>query len=267
MNYLHLGLREDGQKLFPDSITDALAELLVIVSCNPRGMKRMVNLLHIIVVIGRNKPRNKYSDSLAIALSGESRQWDDFLMKCVHWLFLCQNFPFRMSVLLQVLLDFEQKRQFNEIKDDNPAICLYANPTGYAVLVPNVDKISLFQFYMQYVEKYIQAFKKSEKFCRYDKDPEEFAFLLKKTSLKIPTSQNILISCEDVLGPFREGEKERDRMFSLFCYSFNLDPAMRIEVSSSFDRTPRDYCLNRNLRLGRRSLPLLLTMNSNSMRT
>ena len=122
--------------------------------------------------------------------------------------------------------DSECRENFEEA--DAPIIS-YARSVktdGLDVEILDTDDISIFEFYMNHVEKYIPAFTKAEKFNRSDRDPEEFACLLQKTAIK--DGQNF-ITCKDVLGP-KMKPKGRDAMLSLLSYSFNLDPAMRIEV-------------------------------------
>ena len=308
--------------LLTDDMTRSFSLLLDKVTCNPRGMKRIANLLQIIVALGRIKPRDKYISLLPIA-QADPKVWNKFTEKCVHWIFLCENFPFRMSTLVQVILDFEQKREFNsnanackrrmgkksksnpttaspfdtenrndsgetdapiiptspsdsenrddsgetdapnifsglsdsenrdysgetdapniptspsgsENRDDSGVtdapIISYARSVktgGVDVEIIDTDELSIFEFYMNHVEKYIPVFTKAEKFSRSDRDPEEFACLLQKTAAI--TDGEILITCKDVLGPKIENTG-RDSMLSLLSYSFNLDPAMRIEV-------------------------------------
>ena len=211
--------------LFTEEMRTALNLLLAKVTCNPRGVKRIANVLQIIVSLGRIKPRDKYVSFLPIA-QAEEKDWNKFIEKCVHWIFLCENFPFRMSVLAQILLDFEQKSEFNVEKSD--AMITYSRSVrGNGNEIPDVDKMSIFEFYMNHVEKYIPVFARTEKFGRNDRDPEEFAYLLKRTAVK--RDGQAFITCENVLGP-KLRTNERDSMLSLLSYSFNLDPAMRIEV-------------------------------------
>ena len=111
-----LELNELSGKLLPSFITQVLCEIVRSKTDNPRGMKRVVNLLQIIACIGKLKRRDNYLSDLPIANSHEKEEGHRFLKKCVLWIFLCQCFPFRMSVLVQVILDFDQKKEFNDIE-------------------------------------------------------------------------------------------------------------------------------------------------------
>ena len=208
-------------------------------------MKRVINLLQIIFVLGNIKPREG-----PIAFSKDKDKWSSFLKKSVSWIVLCQNFPYRMSLLVQVLLDFDQKQSFNanSLKLLTEVRFSYRNSSDEKSHPELDEEMTIFEFYMIYVDKFVKVFKKSDRFCRLDNDPEEFTALLQRTARKEETS----IKCADVLGPkelskessanvekskaapaveSKESEEScRDGTFSLLSYSFNLDPAMRIEV-------------------------------------
>ena len=243
--------------VLPENICLVLNEVVKLVNCNPRDMKRVINLLQIIFVLGNIKPRGG-----PIAFSKDKGpMWSSFLEKCVLWIVLCQNFPYRMSLLVQVLLDFDQKQSFNANSKKllTGIRVVYRNNTAENSQPELDDEMSIYAFYMTYVDKFVKAFKKSDRFCRLDNDPEEFTALLQRTAHQATTT-DLAIKCADVLGP-REQSKEtkvelkttsvstssvpdakeaaaeyedkeaRDSTFSLLSYSFNLDPAMRIEVS------------------------------------
>ena len=188
--------------VLPENICLVLNEVVKLVNCNPRDMKRVINLLQIIFVLGNIKPRGG-----PIAFSKDKGlEWSSFLEKCVLWIVLCQNFPYRMSLLVQVLLDFDQKQSFNA----KSVILLtgirvvYRNNTAEKSQPKLDEEMSIYEFYMTYVDKFVKAFKKSDRFCRLDNDPEEFTALLQLTAHK-----TTIIKCADVLGP-REKSKGID---------------------------------------------------------
>jgi len=197
-----------------------------------------MNLLQIIAEIAKLKPMTGVSPAVTIARWKGGEKWREFSKKAVLWIFMAQNFTFRLSTLVQVLLDFEQKRDFNnedakafkyrpcQVNTVNEGNMI----SGEEGEVENVDTWSIFEFYQRHVEKFIHILRHSERLSRVDKDPEEFAFLLLKCDA-------IGIKCEDILGPriqpndddkSLEGERRKD--FSLLSYSFNLDSAMRREI-------------------------------------
>ena len=165
-------------------------------------MKRIVNLLQIIFVLGKIRPHDDLLSFAPIAFS-QKEEWNRFLNKCVLWIVLCQYFPYRVSLLVQILLDFDQKISFNANASSMMGDCpnpplefAYRNNSSED---PSLEeKMTIYNFYMLHVDKFVKAFDKSDKFCRVDKDPEEFAALLQQTAR---FSRGNSITCEDVLGP------------------------------------------------------------------
>ena len=263
------------------------------VEFNPRGQKRLINLLQLVAEIGKIRPvddDNPMSSTLVHWHIGGRRPWRAFCEKAVLWLFLCQNFLFRMSLLLQILLDFEQKRVFNAMAAERTADqpfgfsyrqCSMASvssdcdssdpdrsPPQHRLFISNqttpsvsykqssssrgnnsaaadepqdVDNVTIYQFYFDHVDKYVHAFTRASRFARQDKDPEDFSKLLLRT-LDI-ASDGSAITCADVLGPRYSSyysssgetvsasvESARNKSFALGSYSFNLDPALKLEV-------------------------------------
>eukprot|EP01035_Chromulina_nebulosa_P027417 gene27417-36061_t len=78
----------------------------------------------------------------------------------------------------------------------------YRNASGHGPKL--VEEMSIFRFYMLYVDKYVKAFDKADRFCRMDKDPEEFAALLQRTVSD--SNKEETITCDDVLGPKHASE-------------------------------------------------------------
>jgi hypothetical protein len=249
-------------------LPDTMAAVLKIISnkvdCNPRGVKRLINLLQIIAEIGSIKPLTGSSPPVFLKAWEGGQSWNLFSKKAVIWIFMAQGFSFRLSALVQILLDFDQKRDFNakdckykykpchrshessgdskitirndiEVKPDHNEESTNGTSSKDKVeekgLVIDFDDLPIFEFYMSFVEKYIYALPCSERLLRVDKDPEDFTYLLQ-------LSLEYELKCKDVLGPkiinLKTGEEdkssERMRDFSLLAYSFNLDPAMRLEV-------------------------------------
>ena len=192
-----------GEEVLPEGMTAVLSSTVKLVECNPRGMKRILNLLQIISVLGRIRPHDDLLSFAPIAFSQKEGKWNHFLNKCVLWIVLCQYFPYRVSLLVQMLLDFDQKIIFNakasSMKGDcpnPPREFAYRNNSSEE---PSLDeKMTIYSFYMLQVDKFVKALDKSDKFCRTDKDPEEFAALLQRTA---SFSDKNSITCEDVLGP------------------------------------------------------------------
>eukprot|EP00597_Dinobryon_sp_UTEXLB2267_P002931 CAMPEP_0170061478 /NCGR_PEP_ID=MMETSP0019_2-20121128/3028_1 /TAXON_ID=98059 /ORGANISM="Dinobryon sp., Strain UTEXLB2267" /LENGTH=427 /DNA_ID=CAMNT_0010267313 /DNA_START=206 /DNA_END=1490 /DNA_ORIENTATION=- len=236
---ISMAFNEEFQRL-PETMSAMLESVIGKVECNPRSVKRSVNLLQIISEIAKNKPVTDLSPPVKIAKWEGGKKWKIFSEKTVLWIFMAQNFTFRLSALVQVLLDFEQKKDFNnEISHSykyKPFTLQNRNKEGdKSAATDHLDKfdeMSIFDFYQNYVEKFIHVFRLADRLSRVDKDPEEFAYLLGKC-------HDIGVKCEDILGPqiqnsTAEGDSKevqrRRKDFSLLSYSFNLDPAMRLEI-------------------------------------
>ena len=198
---LELEIAVDAGAILPENMLAVLYTTIGLIDCNPRGMKRIVNLLQLIFVLGNIKPLDLQTSVISVAFSRKRKEWNVFLDKSVMWVVLCQNFPYRVSLLVQVLLDCEQKSKFNSSKSNSAF--LYANHTGDEPTVD--DDMPIFVFFLTKVDKYVKAFKNSDKLCRVDKDPEEFAFLLKET-LTVGEHQSS-ITCGDILGPKKQKER------------------------------------------------------------
>mmetsp|Transcript_6103 Transcript_6103/g.8525 ORF Transcript_6103/g.8525 Transcript_6103/m.8525 type:complete len:138 (-) Transcript_6103:127-540(-) len=77
---------------------------------------------------------------------------------------------------------------------------------------------------------------------RVDKDPEEFSFLLLNCDA-------MGVKCEDILGhriqPTHDDDatmkSQRRKDFSLLSYTFNLDPAMRLEIGDDMAGLVTEY--------------------------
>eukprot|EP01036_Dinobryon_divergens_P029330 gene29330-38409_t len=192
----------DSKSVLPDNICQVLDEVVKLVNCNPRDMKRVINLLQIVFVLGNIKPRD-----CPIAFSKDKERWNSFLEKSVLWIVLCQNFPYRMSLLVQLLLDFDQKQNFNtknSMKLLTNTLFSYRNSSAENSQPELDEEMTIYEFYMIYVDKFVKAFKKSDRFCRLDNDPEEFAALLQHSARD--DEEATAVKCADVLGPIEKSE-------------------------------------------------------------
>ena len=236
-------------------MVDEIFKLSTEVMFNPRNLKRIVNLLQLMNEIGKIRPIDE-NDPLSPKLDkwgfGQGYHWRIFCEKTVVWIFLCQNYLFRMTLFLQILLDFDQKREFNSSlepggsgspfkyqRTDSSHLnhCHLKNQEHQEP--PSVDDITIKDFYMDHVDRYVHAFRKSNKLARRDKDPEQFYILLQFT-LKVGSSGKP-ITCADVLGPTYlsylsdsnmsglRNVNDRNTHFALKSFSF-MDPALSLEV-------------------------------------
>ena len=144
----------DSKSVLPDNICQVLDKVVKLVHCNPRDMKRVINLLQIVFVLGNIKPRD-----CPIAFSKDKDKWSSFLEKSVLWIILCQNFPYRMSLLVQVLLDFDQKQNFNtnSLKLLTKVRFSYRNSSTENSQPELDEEMTIYEFYMIYVDKFVKV--------------------------------------------------------------------------------------------------------------
>jgi len=74
-----------------------LRSVVDMVECNPRSIKRLVNLLQIISEIAKLKPMTGLSSGATIATWESGEEWRKFSKKAVMWVFMAQNFTFRLG--------------------------------------------------------------------------------------------------------------------------------------------------------------------------
>ena len=210
-------------QLLPENMAEKLQSIAKKVERNPRCIKVLVNLLQIISEIAKIKPMTGESSTDTIFRWKGGVPWKDFSEKVVLWIIMAQNFTFRLSAMVQVLLDFEQKREFNAAKGSDKDFIFKSCWSNDTVVLDNFEGMPILEFYLTYVEKFVHILRHSDRLSKVDKDPEEFAFLLRQCDA-------IGMKCEDILGPLIDVEGERRKDLALLSYSFNLDPAMRLEV-------------------------------------
>jgi hypothetical protein len=145
-----------------------LRSVVDMVECNRRSIKRLVNLHQIISEIAKLKPMTGLSSGATIATWESGEEWRKFSKKAVMWVFMAQNFTFRLSALVQVLLDFEQKRNFNN-KDIKDKKFNYHKTSRYLATykkvkkdgtndVDDVDNMTILEFYQIYVYPHSSPF-------------------------------------------------------------------------------------------------------------
>jgi hypothetical protein len=203
-------------------VTQALESITNYIDPNPRRLKRIANILQLISEIAKVKTANEGSTEKLEQLPG----WDIFMVKLVKWIVLCECWPYRMSFMVHVLMDFEQKLGFNSIQQSR-----VQGSVRYHEVAAHENE-SIGDLYTCHVEKYIYKHDGAKKFNRLDQDPEVFMAILHYPMAF--DGRNIDINCKDVLGPLLEtSPKKRDINFSLLAHSYNLNPALRNTIAGS----------------------------------
>jgi len=232
---------------------------------NPRRLKRIVNVLQVISEVSKCKPLSELKPERKLR---DDPRWNDFSMKLVKWIYLCESFPYRTSFLVHILTDFDQKSDFNEISDEIAAdektdetiddnnkeleeLFFYKKHQkdeneAFQVpfQVPLNEEESIFKTFYRHVDKFIHNIKSSEKLSRLDGDPEVFSiFLMSLIKKPLADKKTLTITCKDILGPLDPANQnnKRDLNFSLLSYSYNLNPSMCHQIGLEMDELVSDY--------------------------
>jgi hypothetical protein len=102
---------------------DLVTSLSGKIDCNPRSLKRILNVLQVISEVVKVMHVN---DDMPIDLVVDHELWPQLSRKIAVWVFLCEAFPYRMSFLVRRLQDFSQKISYNKKSSEKRTIMLYA---------------------------------------------------------------------------------------------------------------------------------------------
>ena len=163
-------------------------------------------------------------------------------------------YPYRISYLVQFIMDHTQKVEVNKIIDDATVNERTASSSGLFKYFEMVDRghslpkeaISLnggdhiATVFAQHVERYLY-YDGSQALSVLDSDPERFWALM---SIPFPSTasevaDSVYISVQDILGPEMHDYSRAGSLslvhynpsFSLLHYSFNLNPTLRQQIA------------------------------------
>lgn len=123
--------RYNNQQLISLGMRDLVTSLSGKIDCNPRSLKRILNMLQVISEVV--KVMHVYDD-MSIDLVVDHELWPQLSCKVAVWVFLCEVFPYRMSFLVCRLQDFKQKISYNKKSSGKRRSMLYG-----AVVVNSTD--------------------------------------------------------------------------------------------------------------------------------
>ena len=162
---------------------------------------------------------------------GKLKVWPDFTSKLIKWTCLCELYPYRMSLLVLIATDFEQKQTVNRLaaqregkddggrsffryiasmqipgmagvaaapgkagaKDQDVDVAGAASSTGEAnPEIADIDDEYISTFYNKHVERFVYSLGVSQKMLRLDGDAELF-----QTLLMLPVPSGDASSTED----------------------------------------------------------------------
>jgi len=238
----------------------------------PRRLKRITNVVQLASEVARVK---MVSEKSKISIADDHR-WDSFSLKLVKWIYLCENYPYRISFLTQILQDLDQKHRFNievsefqyvsitskhtvsssegsnkddernvgAVDQDDIAVSVSAgmNKEGGARTMKDfpADNMTIGEFFYLHVARlpFVTNKDGSIQCANGDGDLEQLARML----FLPPTPDSPLgeITCDDILGPwngdFNDPNSKRDPNFSLLSYSFNLNPTNRHQIGTELSQ-------------------------------
>jgi hypothetical protein len=100
-----------GKASLPSEMHQTLNLLCSTSESNPRRLKRVLNVVLIAFEVAKSKL--EHEDDLMEKVIASNPLWPEFSTRLTKWIFLCELYPFRMSFLVQMLMDLEQKKMFN----------------------------------------------------------------------------------------------------------------------------------------------------------
>jgi hypothetical protein len=219
--------------LVRSKVLSALKEISLYLDPNPRKLKHLANILQLVTEVAQCKPVSEVDQDRY--LSNEPG-WEVFIVKMVKWIGLCECYPFRTSLLVQILEDMDQKTTYG-IRNPN-GLLHYEGVSGV-----DFESMTLVEFYFKFVARFIHDIPEFKKLNRLDSDPEMFVSYLSLPLSGLPATNGDIFS-SDVLGPIIDSKKTlRDLNFSLLSYSFNLNPAMRSVITLEVQNVKTDYPL------------------------
>jgi succinate dehydrogenase assembly factor 1 len=219
----------------PGHIRSLISSLSDYMDKNPRKIKRIINMLLLVFEVAKRKIIKVGVTNLIIT---ELHCWTLFSRKLTLWIVLCEVYPFRMSMLVSRLIDFEQQLECNQHTMHSSIDIFYkARAEDIHDDVQKIDEMTVSRFYFCYVESYIYTVESSRKLLRIDGDPANFTRLL-SYDVSLNTFDPKYLLCTDILVTRRS-----DRLvdLSILAYSFNLDPSIREQLNIEISELTTDY--------------------------
>jgi len=202
--YMEKKRRYNSRQLISIEMRDLVSSLSSTVGCDPRSVKRVLNVLQVILEVAKVMHINEENPTDFVV---DDKRWPDFSRKIAIWVFLCEAFPFRLSFLIHRLRDFIHKRNYNNIVNSGRRITWYSRGSSnadtedggdtfstrnvynnisllseicYLGSIPVLEQLGINEFYYRYVESYIYALENYHKHLHADRDPTEFALVLSR---------------------------------------------------------------------------------------
>jgi hypothetical protein len=223
--------------LIPTELIPFLNAFCSEVNRNPRNVKRTLNILQVIFEVV--KVKNIDEDDVAVVAKDEA--WPELSKKLVVWILLCAAYPYRISFIAQVVLDFDQRRRMNDrvSKLHCSSVVVYGSSV-HDSMIPDIEELPLAVFFAEYVEPYIYAIKNAEKLLKLDGDPDDFAIILSRMLFHKDHDDDDVdelpsILCKDILGPFIEESSKSEYIIKPVVVDDNKNDAGAVIEGKSGD--------------------------------
>ncbi|KAJ8605434.1 hypothetical protein CTAYLR_003312 [Chrysophaeum taylorii] len=194
---------------------------------NPRRLKRIVNTYQVILACVKYIRVTESHPQVVI----DDPKWNEFQGKLIKWICLCECYPYRISLLILTLVDQQQIMATNAIAAKHPkkdVVFTYRLKDEEKVMHTD-DDTPISTAFFEFAEHVVYSHELSAKLLRLDGDNELFAEFL-TTPVRFPDGEVGDITIGDILGPQADADAGRDATWSLLSYSFNLNPALRIQL-------------------------------------
>lgn len=142
--YMEKKRRYNSRQLISIEMRDLVSALSSTVGCDPRSVKRVLNVLQVILEVAKVMHINEENPTDFVV---DDKDWLDFSRKIAIWVFLCEAFPFRLSFLIHRLRDFIHKRNYNNIVKSGRRITWYSRGSLNADTEDDGDTLSTLEIY------------------------------------------------------------------------------------------------------------------------
>eukprot|EP00966_Prymnesium_polylepis_P239200 5532000-Prymnesium_polylepis.3 len=236
-------LRESPTKPMATSLQmDVFKSLSGALESNPRALKRIVNSYMVVCEVAKG-----------IKLD-ESDDWPALSSKLIKWTCLCELYPYRMSLLVLTITDFQQKECYNRTVREHPLakklpFFKYYNKTDQGEYVETTglsgqDCISI--VFNRHVDRLVYSNALAEQMLHLDGDPEMFQLLL---ATPVPTSEGTAGSAV-AEPPTLVDVTVEDVLNTMLDFSFNLNPALRTQLGGAMSELASESEMLQKVRVG-----------------